>query len=130
LSVDLVDLFSVCLIYVRTVNLVFQLAVQFHIALCHRMKYVFQFDRYREVRDVTEVAITEMDHLADDLRNVSAQHGVHVAKAVADVDGRYVHMAVMTTACGKMELVADKLKTVDNTLRNMLTEDSPPREAQ
>jgi phosphotransacetylase len=71
-----------------------------------------------------------MDHLADDLRNVSAQHGVHVAKAVADVDGRYVHMAVMTTACGKIELVAGKLETVDKTLRNMLTEDSPPREAQ
>jgi hypothetical protein len=60
------------------------------------------------VWDAMEAMITEMDHLADDLRQVSVQHGVHVAKAAADVDGRYVHMTVMTTACTKMDLIADK----------------------
>jgi hypothetical protein len=39
------------------------------------------------VWDAMEAMITEMDHLADDLRKVSVQHGVHVAKAAADVDG-------------------------------------------
>jgi hypothetical protein len=54
-------------------------------------------DGYIEVRDVAEAAITEMDHLAVNLREVSTQHAVHVAKAVA---GRYVHMSIMARACG------------------------------
>jgi hypothetical protein len=52
-------------------------------------------DGYIEVRDVAEAAITEMDHLAVNLREVSTQHAVHVAKAVA---GRYVHMSIMALA--------------------------------
>jgi hypothetical protein len=71
-----------------------------------------------------------MDHLADDLREVSAEHGVRVAKAATDVDGRYVHMTVMTRTCGKMDVVADKLKTVAKTLRKALSEESLPHEVQ
>jgi hypothetical protein len=70
----------------------------------------FQLDRYKEVWDAADAAITEMNHLADDLRKVSTKHGVCVANASVDVDGRYVHMAVMTRAYGKMDVVADKLK--------------------
>jgi hypothetical protein len=50
------------------------------------MKSFLQFDRFREVRDAVYDAITEMDHLAANLREVSTEHGVCIAKA-ADVDG-------------------------------------------
>jgi hypothetical protein len=82
------------------------------------------------VRDVAEATITEMYHLADDLRKVSVEHGVHVVKAAVDVYGRYVHMAVMTRACTKMDVVANKLETAAKTLRKPLTKESPPREVQ
>jgi hypothetical protein len=78
--------------------------------------------KYKEVQDASEAAITKMDHLADDLREVSVDHGVHVAKAVADVEGRYVHMAAMTRACSKMDVVAHKLETATKTLRKAVTE--------
>jgi hypothetical protein len=94
------------------------------------MTSIFQLDRYREVRDAANAAITEMDHLADDLREVSAEHVVRVAKAAIDVDGRYVHMEVMTRACGKMDVVADKLETVAKTLRKALSEESLLHEVQ
>jgi hypothetical protein len=91
------------------------------------MKYVLHYDKYREVYDVADSTITEMDRLADDLRRVSMEHGVRVANA-ADVDGQYVHIAVMTRACGKMDVVAKKLENAAKTLRNALSEESPPRE--
>jgi hypothetical protein len=37
-------------------------------------------------------------------------------------------MAVMTRACGKMDVVADKLKTATKTLRKAVTKESLPRE--
>jgi hypothetical protein len=89
-----------------------------------RMKSVLQYDRYREVYDAVDSAITEMDHLADDLRTVSREHGVRV------VNGRYVHLAGMTRACGKMDIVAEKLENAAKTLRNVLSEASPPHEVQ
>jgi hypothetical protein len=92
------------------------------------MKSILQLVRYKEVRDAVEAAITEMDRLADDLREVSADHEIHVAKVAADVEGRYVHMVVITRACGKMGVVADKLKTTAKTLRKAMTKESPPRE--
>jgi phytoene dehydrogenase-like protein len=50
------------------------------------MKSFLQFNRFREVQDATYDAITEMDHLAADLREVLTEHGVRIAKG-ADVDG-------------------------------------------
>jgi hypothetical protein len=94
------------------------------------MKYVLQYDRYKEVYDVADSVITEMDHLADDLRTVSREHGVRDANAITDVDGRYVHMTVMTRACGKMDVVVENLTIVAKTLRNALSEQSPPHKVQ
>jgi hypothetical protein len=94
------------------------------------MTSIFQLDRYREGRDAANAAIIEMDHLADDLREVSTKHGVRVAMAAVDVDGRYVHMAVMTRACGKLDVVTDKLETASKTLRKVLSKESPPHEVQ
>jgi hypothetical protein len=93
------------------------------------MKSSLQLDRYHEVWDAADSAITEGAHDADDLRKVSEEHGVRVAHA-ANVDSRYVHMAVMTRACGKMVDVAEKLESVTNTLRNALSEESLPHEVQ
>jgi hypothetical protein len=92
------------------------------------MKSILQLARYKKVWDAVEAVIIEMDRLANDLREVLADHWVHVAKAAADAEGRYVHMAVMTRACGKMDVVADKLKTATKTLRKAVTKESLPRE--
>jgi hypothetical protein len=67
---------------------------------------------------------------ADDLKYVSREHGVSFANAATGVDGHYVHLPVMTMACRKMVDVAEKLESVAYTLRNALTEESPPREVQ
>jgi hypothetical protein len=91
------------------------------------MKSFLQFNRFREVRDATYDAITEMDHLAADLREVSTEHGDRIAKG-ADVDGRYVHIAHMTRACGKMDVVAEKLQNAVKTLRKALSEEPPLHE--
>jgi hypothetical protein len=50
------------------------------------------------VYDAVDSTIIEMDHPTDDLRIVSREHGVCVANVVTYVDGRYVHMSVMTRA--------------------------------
>jgi hypothetical protein len=89
-----------------------------------------QFDRFVEVRDGLESALTEMECAAANLRRVSREHGVHVANAIADVDGCYVHMSVMSRACGKMDDVAEKLENVTNRLFNVVHEESPPCEVQ
>jgi hypothetical protein len=85
------------------------------------MKSILQYDRYREVYDAADSMITEMDHLTDDLRMVSGEHGVRVANATVYVDGRYVHLAVMTRACGKMDDVAEKLENAAKTLVRSIT---------
>jgi hypothetical protein len=82
------------------------------------------------VYDAADSVITEMDHLTDDLRTVSWEHGVRVANAATDIDGRYVHMTFMTRACGKMDVVAEELENVAKALRNALFEESPPHEMQ
>jgi hypothetical protein len=79
------------------------------------------------VRDATYDVVTEMDHLADDLREVSMKHGVCIAKT-ANVSGRYVHMAFMTRAFDKMDVVAEKLKNEVKTLRKAMSKESPPHE--
>jgi hypothetical protein len=89
-----------------------------------------QFDRYNKVWDGLDSAITEMAHVAANLRKVSREHVVCVANVAANVDSRYVHMAVMTRACGKMDGVAEKLKNVANSLVNVLAGPSPPHEMQ
>jgi hypothetical protein len=94
------------------------------------MKSIFQLDRYREVRDAADAAIPEMNHHANDLKEVLAEHGVRVVKVAADADGRYVCMTVMTRACDKMDVVADKLEIAIKTLRKALFEESPPCEVQ
>jgi bisphosphoglycerate-independent phosphoglycerate mutase (AlkP superfamily) len=81
------------------------------------------------VRDAVYDAISEMDHLAADLREVSMEHGVRIAKA-ANVDGRYVHMAHMTRACSKMDAVAEKLQNVANTLKKAFFEEPPLHEVR
>jgi hypothetical protein len=91
------------------------------------MKSLFQFKRYSEVRDAAYDVITEMDHLATELREVSTEHGVHIVKAI-DVNGRYVHIAHMTRACGKMDVVTEKLQNTAKTLRKALFEEPPPQE--
>jgi hypothetical protein len=91
------------------------------------MKSFLLFDRYREVRDVAYDAITEMDHLATDLREVLMKHRVCIAKA-ADVDGQYVNIAHMTRACCKMDVVAEKLQNAAKTLRKVLSEEPPLHE--
>jgi hypothetical protein len=90
------------------------------------MKYLFQFKRYNEVRDAAYDVIAEMDHLATELREVSTEHGVRIAKAV-DVNGRYVHVAHMTWACSKMDVVTEKLQNAAKTLRKALFQEPPPR---
>jgi hypothetical protein len=82
------------------------------------------------VWDVLDFVITEMAHAAADLRKVSSEHEVRVAHAAADVGSRYVHMAVMSRACSKMDGVAEKLKNVANNLMNVLAGQSPPHEVQ
>jgi hypothetical protein len=62
------------------------------------------------------------------MRTVSREHGVRVANPTVNIDGRYVHMAVMTRACGKMDAVANKLEDAAKTLRKVLSKESPPRE--
>jgi hypothetical protein len=89
-----------------------------------------QFSRYREVWDATDLAIAEIARATDDLRGVSREHGVNFANAATGVDGHYVHLSVMTMACRKMVDVVEKLESVAYTLRNALTEESPPREVQ
>jgi phage terminase small subunit len=49
--------------------------------------------------------IVEIARAVDDLR----EHGVSFANAATCVDGHYVHLSVMTTACRKMVDVAEKL---------------------
>jgi phage terminase small subunit len=49
--------------------------------------------------------IVEIARAVDDLR----EHGVSFANASTCVDGHYVHLSVMTTACRKMVDVAEKL---------------------
>jgi hypothetical protein len=94
------------------------------------MKSSLQLARYRKVWDVADSAIIEMAHAVDNLRKVSREHEVCVANAAADVDGRYVHMVVMTRVCGKMDGVVEKLEIVDKSRRNVLAEESPPHEVQ
>jgi hypothetical protein len=89
-----------------------------------------QFSRYREVWDATYAVITVIARATNDLRDLSRDHGVCVANAVAGVDGQYVHLEVMTRACSKMVDVAEKLESVAYTLRNALSQESPPREVQ
>jgi hypothetical protein len=61
---------------------------------------------------------------------VSREHGVSFVNAATSVDGHYVHLSMMTTACRKMIDVAEKLESVAYTLRNALSEESLPREVQ
>jgi hypothetical protein len=48
-----------------------------------------------------------MERAALDLRRVSMEHGVCVTNKAAGVDGRYVHLSVMSQAYGKMNDVAE-----------------------
>jgi hypothetical protein len=64
------------------------------------------------VWDVVDSVIAEIARAADDLSDVSREHGVSFANATTCVDGHYVHLSVMTTACRKMADVADKLESV------------------
>jgi hypothetical protein len=88
------------------------------------------FDRYVEVRDGLQSALTEMERAAADLRIVSREHGVRVANAATDMDVHYFHLSVMTRACGKMNDVAEKLENATSRLFNVLHEESPPHEVQ
>jgi hypothetical protein len=74
-----------------------------------------QFSGYREVWDATNSTIVEIARAADNLRDVSREHGVSFANAAISVDGYYVHLSVMTTACRKMVDVAEKLESVAYT---------------
>jgi uncharacterized protein YukE len=55
-----------------------------------------QFDRYSEVWDGLDSAVTEMAQVAVDLRKVTRDHGVRVANAAIDMDSHYVYMVVVT----------------------------------
>jgi hypothetical protein len=89
-----------------------------------------QFDRFIEVRNGLESALGEMERAAAELRTMSREHGVRVAKVAADVDGRYVHMVVMSRACGKMDNIVEKLENSANKLFHLVPEESPAREVQ
>jgi hypothetical protein len=89
-----------------------------------------QFDKFVEVSDGLESALTEAERVADDLRGVLRKHGVCVANAATDVDGHYIHMSVISRACGKMDDVTEKPKNVTNKICNLVHEESPPREVQ
>jgi hypothetical protein len=62
------------------------------------------------VWDRLDSAVTEMANVARQLRRVTSEHDFRVGNTVADFDSRYVHMAVMSQACSKMDGVAEKLK--------------------
>jgi hypothetical protein len=66
-----------------------------------------QFDKFVEARNGLESALTEMERAALDLRRVSREHGVCVTNKAAGVDGRYVHLFVMSQAYDKMDDVAE-----------------------
>jgi uncharacterized protein YukE len=85
-----------------------------------------QFGRYYEVQDGLQSAVAEMGKAAAELRKLTRDHGVYVARAAAEVDSRYVHMAVMTQACVKMDEVADKMENVVTRLMDVWAGQSPP----
>jgi hypothetical protein len=64
----------------------------------------------------------EMANVVADLRKVTREYGVCVANAATYVNSRYVHMAVMTRPCGKMDDVAK--------VENVMAGPSPPHEVQ
>jgi hypothetical protein len=71
-----------------------------------------------------------MANVARQLRRVTSEHDFRVGNTVADFDSRYVHMAVMSRACSKMDGVAEKLKNVANNHINVFAGQSPPHEVQ
>jgi hypothetical protein len=70
-----------------------------------------------------EATITEMDHLADDLRKVSVQHGQGCRRCRWSIRAHGSHDYGL-----HQDGSYSRQETVTKTLRNALTEESPPRE--
>jgi uncharacterized protein YajQ (UPF0234 family) len=65
------------------------------------LSFSLQYSRYKEVRDALDIAITEMQKNALNLKKVSAEHHVPAKD--------YVSIGLLSNACLRMEQIADIL---------------------
>jgi uncharacterized protein YajQ (UPF0234 family) len=81
------------------------------------LSFFLQYSRYKEVRVALDVAITEIQKTALDLKKVFAEHYVPAKD--------YVSNGLLSNACFKMEQITDILDATSDKLQEALDGPAP-----